>query len=354
MIFLRTLILISIASGFANAHEPLASWATARLFEDKMVLQVSLAPAMIKPFLDAQMGRAPWIDYSNFSENYELLKSQAPHLFRVQSGSEILSNRGTEVVWTDDDDIEFWLTYPRPRMNTVFFEAVYLGSMVGEHAATLVVFDEENQQLGWEVLSRDSDVFELNLQDSPRSHFSSFRIFVGLGIEHILLGYDHLMFLFGLLIVCRRLASMALLISCFTLAHSLTLSLSALDWVVLPARLVEPLIALSILYVGVENLLRDPRHRWLLTLLFGLVHGFGFANVLRQTGLAAGGWALVAPLFSFNLGVEIGQIAVAVFVLPLIIILRKRTYFIRYGLPAASWAVVAMGGYWFLLRVFFT
>ena len=82
---------------------------------------------------------------------------------------------------------------------------------------------------------------------------------------------------------------MALLISCFPLAHSLMLSLSALDWVVLPARLVEPLIALSILYVGVENLLCDPWHRWLLTLLFGLVHGFGFANVLRQTGLAAGG-----------------------------------------------------------------
>jgi hypothetical protein len=103
---------------------------------------------------------------------------------------------------------------------------------------------------------------------------------------------------------------MALVITCFTLAHSVTLGLAALDFVTLSPRLVEPLIAASIVFVGVENLLRrdDPRGRWALTLAFGLIHGFGFAGVLKDAGLGSSGAALLVPLFSFNLGVELGQV----------------------------------------------
>jgi hydrogenase/urease accessory protein HupE len=308
---------------------------------------------MVKPFLDDQMPDAPWVNYTNFADVHALLMTQAPNLYEVRSGKDRLRVIGVEVVWTDEDDIEFLLTYPRPIHSPVFFRAKYLDSMLGEHEATLVVLGEDNQQLAWELLSKGNDGLSIQLFEPPRSAWFSFKAFLALGIEHILTGYDHLLFLVGLLVVCGRFSSMAWVISCFTLAHSITLALSALDWVVLPGRIVEPLIALSIVYVGVENLLREPRRRWMLTFVFGLMHGFGFANVLRETRLGSEGLALIVPLFSFNLGVELGQISVAVIVLPLILILRQKARFIRFGLPAISGAVTLMGGYWFVMRVFF-
>jgi HupE / UreJ protein len=108
------------------------------------------------------------------------------------------------------------------------------------------------------------------------------------------------------------------IVTSFTLAHSLTLALATMELVRLPSVWVESLIALSIVYVGVENILRrDPTRRWLLTFGFGLVHGFGFASVLQDLGIGAGGGPAAIPLLSFNLGVEAGQLAIVALVLPL-------------------------------------
>ena len=127
-------------------------------------------------------------------------------------------------------------------------------------------------------------------------------------MEHIFLGYDHLLFLLALILL-SRFRDLVLVVTSFTLAHTLTLILVALELVTLPTRLVESGIALTIVYVALENLwTKDTSHRWLLTFCFGLVHGFGFANVLRELGLPATG--LVRSLLSFNVGVELGQLAV--------------------------------------------
>lgn len=180
--------------------------------------------------------------------------------------------------------------------------------------------------------------------------------FLKLGVEHIWTGYDHLLFLFGLLIVCARFRASVAIISCFTLGHSLTLVLATLDIVNVSARTIEPLIAASIVYVGVENLVRrgaEPRGRWALTFFFGLIHGFGFAGVLRELGLGSGGGGLVLPLFSFNLGVELGQVAIAAVVLPVVWRLRQQEKFLQRGVPTLS-AVVALAGlYWLLQRTLF-
>jgi len=191
---------------------------------------------------------------------------------------------------------------------------------------------------------------------APAEEPSLFGTFFKLGVEHIWTGYDHLLFLFGLLVVCIRFRSSVAIISCFTLAHSLTLALATIDLVNLPSRYTEPLIAASIVYVGVENLVRrgaEPRGRWALTFLFGLIHGFGFASVLRELGVGQGGHGLALPLFSFNLGVELGQIAIAALVLPLIWRLRKNEKFVRYGVPALSVIVALAGLYWLLERTLF-
>jgi hydrogenase/urease accessory protein HupE len=182
---------------------------------------------------------------------------------------------------------------------------------------------------------------------------SVFASFVRLGVEHIWTGYDHLLFLLALLAVCASFRASVRVISCFTLGHSLTLALATLDWVNLPARYTEPLIAASIVYVGAENLLRrgtEPRRRGVLTFGFGLIHGFGFASVLRELGVGVNGSGLAMPLFSFNLGVELGQIAIAAVVLPLLWQLRKQEWFLRRGVPAISALVALAGFYWLLAR----
>jgi hypothetical protein len=121
------------------------------------------------------------------------------------------------------------------------------------------------------------------------------------------------------------------------------------------SRIVEPLIAASIVYVGIENLARgdEPKGRWLLTFAFGLIHGFGFASALRELGVGANGGAIIVPLFSFNLGVEAGQMAVAGLFLPIIWKLQKNPSFLLRWVPACSTAVVLLGAFWFVQRVWF-
>lgn len=180
--------------------------------------------------------------------------------------------------------------------------------------------------------------------------------FLELGIEHIWTGYDHLLFLGGLLIVCERLRTLIAVVTSFTVAHSVTLGLAATNTVTIPGRVVEPLIAASILFVGVENILRpgsEPKGRWAVAFVFGLVHGFGFADVLRQMGLGVDGRGIALPLFSFNLGVEIGQVSVAAIVLPVVWRLRRNPAFVSRGIPIASGLIALVGLYWLLERTLF-
>ena len=145
---------------------------------------------------------------------------------------------------------------------------------------------------------------------------------------------------------------MLAIITAFTLAHSLTLGLAAMDVVRMKSAVVEPLIAASIVFVGMENLFRKgtDNGRWQIACAFGLIHGFGFAGALREAGLGVNGAPVLMPLFSFNLGVEIGQLAVAALLLPLLLVLRKSPAGERYAFPALSSLVVLAGGWWLLER----
>ena len=189
---------------------------------------------------------------------------------------------------------------------------------------------------------------------SPRGTLAVVRRFVGAGIHHILIGPDHLLFLVGLLLLGGTMRRLAFVVTAFTAAHSVTLSIAALNLFSPPPAVVEPLIALSIVYVGVDNLMvrggRDVRV-WI-AFVFGLVHGFGFASVLREMDLPprALGWSL----FSFNLGVEVGQLLVVVLVASALAALRHRSEAAGRRLAfAGSLAVVLAGTFWFVQRVFF-
>ncbi len=204
---------------------------------------------------------------------------------------------------------------------------------------------------------------DFEFKDEPgQPFFKALRQAAGyfpLGIRHILTGADHILFLVGLLLLPLRFRELAALITAFTLAHSMTLALSVLNIVVLPARFVESMIALSIVYVAVENLweLRryhagEPfvtpwRRRLAIAFGFGLIHGFGFSYILREIGL---GSELPAALLLFNLGVEAGQLIVVAPVFPLLhhVLGRKLEFAVARAL---SVVIFFVGGFWFVERV---
>ncbi|HVH28547.1 MAG TPA: HupE/UreJ family protein [Vicinamibacterales bacterium] len=228
--------------------------------------------------------------------------------------------------------------------------------------ASLFPYDANHQTF---VNVYEGDALTQAILDASRAHFEYFsgtrqgiaaviQRFVPAGIHHILIGPDHLLFLVGLLLLGGTIRQLALVVTAFTVAHSITLSLAALNLVSPPASLIEPAIALSIVYVGADNLLvrggRDMR-AWI-AFAFGFIHGFGFANVLREMDLPsrALGWSL----FSFNFGVELGQLVVVLIVASAFAALRARSEAAgRWLLVTGSVVVVAAGAFWFVQRVFF-
>lgn len=176
--------------------------------------------------------------------------------------------------------------------------------------------------------------------------------FLLLGIEHILTGYDHLLFLLSLLMLGGGLRYLIKVVSAFTVAHSLTLTLAVLNVVTLPPRWVESAIALSIVYVAAENFWRQERalrDRWLIAFGFGLVHGIGFASILREVSIPPSNLAL--SLVSFNLGVEIGQVAVVASAFVLLLALRRWPWELLLRRCVSAGAVAA-GVIWFVQRTF--
>jgi hypothetical protein len=214
--------------------------------------------------------------------------------------------------------------------------------------------------VGEAILTLQQPSAELAL-DGRQSRLDVIKRFTRSGIEHIAIGPDHVLFLIGLLLLGGTFWQLVRIVTAFTIAHSVTLTLAALDMISLPAGLIEPLIALSICVVAVDNLIRGvpdspsdaPRdHRIWIAFGFGLIHGFGFANVLRELALprAALGWSL----FSFNLGVEIGQLVIVVIVAWLMAAVARRGAILHrrivlFGSLAVLWA----GFFWFVQRLFF-
>jgi len=198
----------------------------------------------------------------------------------------------------------------------------------------------------------------LTLSAPAPSVWSTMQRYLVTGIEHIFLGYDHIAFLVAIVLWARRLMPVIKVVTAFTIAHSITLSLAALRIVVIPSAIVEPAIAASIIVVAVENFFsRNVDGRWRVTFAFGLIHGFGFAGALQEMGLPAN--AVVPALAAFNIGVEIGQVAIVSIVVPVLILLDRlfaadRTKPVRAAalVYVLSAVITVLGSYWLVTRVF--
>jgi hydrogenase/urease accessory protein HupE len=218
----------------------------------------------------------------------------------------------------------------------------------GPHYRTIVSVNAAGGRAGGEfVLQDDNRRASVDLGQPAATRFGDFLL---LGVEHILTGIDHLLFLAALLLAARGLWPILATVTAFTLAHSVTLSLAALDLVDLPTAVVEPLIAASIVWVAAENLYgaTPSARRVAVTFLFGLVHGLGFAEVMKELHLQ--GWRLVAGLGGFNLGVEVGQAIVVLAVAPLLLWTRRQSWGARFRV-ATSAALVAIGAFWLIERI---
>lgn len=204
------------------------------------------------------------------------------------------------------------------------------------------------------IIDKDIPSLEYSL-GSQQTIGAVVRQFIFEGIHHIFLGPDHILFIVGLLFLGGTLKQLLKIVTAFTIAHSITLALATLNIVNPPARIIEPAIALSIVFVGVHSLTykgkSDPR--LLFAFCFGFIHGFGFANALREMDLPR--FALGWSLFSFNVGVEIGQMCIVLTIAPLLALIRRRSEVTsRRVVFGGSLFVIVAGAFWFVQRAFFT
>ena len=185
--------------------------------------------------------------------------------------------------------------------------------------------------------------------DSENSgNLSGWVSFFKLGMNHILTGYDHLLFLFSLLLARQTFKQHALMITAFTVAHSITLTLSVLGWINVSAAFVEPAIALSICYVAIDNMVRKKvSRRWILTFIFGLIHGMGFADILVAMDIPKK--QLGVDLISFNLGIEVVQVTLVLLLLPLLGLMHRWKYG-KMTVIVGSAIALLLGGMWMVER----
>jgi hydrogenase/urease accessory protein HupE len=359
----------------AIAHDPGLSSATVRLFPDKLEAQLTFALMDADELAGLDSNNDGQVSEAEFIVAEKRLGQLVADAFEVRFDDS--HSKAAEIRCQFDDtnnNADVFLVVPGKRFSRLTIRSKMIAGFRLDHRQYFLLQNPSGVVMAERLLSANSDTVTIEVEAPPAQGAteastntpatatsagaaaaspSAFGQFLLLGIEHILKGYDHLLFLLALLIVSRDWLSSLKIITFFTIAHSITLAVATLNLVQVPGRFVEPLIAVSIVYVGVENILRrgDPHGRWLLTFAFGLIHGFGFASVLRDMGVGERAGGVAMPLFSFNLGVEVGQIIVAAVALPLIWQLRKQDYFLRRAVPACSVLVAIAGGVWFVQRV---
>jgi hydrogenase/urease accessory protein HupE len=346
------LLAVLVCSRAALAHPVPFSYLDVQL--EPSAVEVSLVAHIFDLAHDLQISPPDrLLEPSVVSVRENLMKTMlASRLRLVVDGHTAAGEWGAVEILPERQSLRFHIRYPvtsppgTVAVDTVMFpydpmHQTFVNIYEGETLTSQMILDGKHSHLDYFAGSR-------------QGVFAVVKRFVPAGVHHILIGPDHLLFLVGLLLLGGSIRQLLVVVTSFTVAHSITLSLAALNIVTPPARIIEPAIALSIVYVGADNILasggRDVRG-WI-AFAFGFIHGFGFANVLREMDLPrrALGWSL----FSFNIGVEIGQLFVVVLVATAFTMLRAKSEWSRRHLAlAGSIVVIAAGAFWFVQRVFF-
>lgn len=327
-----------VMPSLAHAHDPALSRGDYTLSGANVSADLSFGHADFGALGRGLGFSETWNEEGEAAEMAEALLREG---FDVQDGDGAACPPALDEASLDDDALAVRATFRCPGETERARVTVKLLSLLPEahrHAA------------GGRMLTRGDAVLDLGSEtEAAPSGFGGY--FVS-GIEHILFGFDHLVFLFGLVLVGRKLKGIVVAVTTFTVAHSLTLGLALVGVFSPRGDVIEPLIALSVAYVGIENFfVKDADKRWRVTLPFGLIHGFGFAGALGGIDLPPA--EIPAALFAFNLGVEIGQLGVLAVILPIMLRLHRVEWLERddRGVRSLSVAIVGVGLFWFVTRV---
>jgi len=359
----RSAILLTAVTWMASlaslpAHQPGLSTVLVDLGTNQLRARIILAWQEVEIFVPLDVNRDRTLHEDELASARTNLMRVAEGALDIVSDGRMLALQRPPAIAIDDADrtgVRFDLVYEFPATRVLTVTSEIIAALPRGHSQIVSIRNSNAVELGTAVLDQDKPsvdvpLFAIQAQPPAEAKVSSMRQFLLLGIEHIVTGWDHLAFLFGLLVVGGKLRDAVKIITSFTLAHSLTLALATLNIIRVSPSIVEPLIAASVIYVGFENIVRDNfSKRWMLTLAFGLVHGCGFASVLRDLGVGQDGTSVVTPLVCFNLGVELGQLAIAAIMLPLI--WKLKPAFPKRWLPATSVGLIVLGSYFLLQHV---
>jgi len=371
--FARWFLFLLLCLPYAlRAHDPGLSTATVVLGPNKIEATLGFSMVDAGQIVASDQNRVGQVPKEESARSAAELQRMALQALDVSFDGQTANATGARCSFDDSANASVTLSFATKPFSTLVVRSKWLARLLQGHRQFFSLQRAGGEVLAERLLSANSDTVRYESSSvaaagvrpgattpdtGPKAvgaaAATTFADFLLMGVKHIWTGYDHLLFLFGLLVVTRNFAGSLKIITCFTLAHSITLAVATLSLVQISSRIVEPLIAASIVYVGLENLFRgdDPKGRWLLTFAFGLIHGFGFASVLRELGVGANGSGIAVPLVSFNLGVELGQIVIAGLALPVIWKLRDRPLFVSRWAPACSVLVALLGGFWLVQRV---
>lgn len=370
------LVLLVAASG-ASAHSLGQSYLMLSILEDSISARVEIPIKNVNQVLGSTLREDNQLVEEELAPHVPALSAYVLERVRFALDGEDVALRYTgyrlfSLSWAQYAIIEFDLEGLHGLPQNLEVEYGIIADLDRDHRSMLVIennwrtstFNDEANV----ILTFTPDDYRQQLDLS--SSLSTWRGFLGMieiGTHHIAIGLDHILFIVALLLpsVMRRNDSwwepvpdfrMAFLhvvkvVTLFTIAHSVTLSLATLGYANLPPRLVESVIALSIILVALDIFVPIfHRKIWIVVFAFGLFHGFGFASVLADMGINSGFKTLT--LLGFNLGVEVGQLAIVIVVFPLLYLLRGVNVYQRFGLPYGAAALILVAGYWFVERAF--
>lgn len=354
----------------AHAHDPGLSFAEIRIGATETVATLAFARRELEPLAVIDGNGDGTVSGPEFAAARLRLEDLAPLLLSIRAGTRDLPPEITSIEIDDSDAIRFVLRYDAITDGPLRLEAPVIARLARGHRQYLSVRTADDRLVVDRILDARAATVTIPLPNTGTAHENSphqLVTFVREGVRHIWIGFDHVLFLITLLlpVVLRRrsgiwegvdrlgtaLRRVALVVTAFTIAHSISLSLAVLGVVDLPPRFTESIIAASVVIAALNNLWPIvSRQLWAVAFAFGLVHGLGFAGALTDLGLPEGSETMA--LIGFNLGVELGQLVIVVALLPFLYALRRTVLYQRGAVQLGSLSIAIVAGMWLVERAF--
>lgn len=351
----------------AQAHRPSDAFLTLHVEGAEISGQWEIALRDLAALVDLDLDRNRELSWGELRQAKPLLFAQLARSLQLHADGEACAISFTELLIHDRSDGRYaWFGLNAScaaKLSTLAVDYRLLFDIDPTHRGLLVLDADGTSHTA--VLGPDAGVRSFELAGS--SALATFRDYLIQGVWHILIGYDHILFLLALLLpavlryengrwqaqprLVPALWNVFGVVTAFTAAHSITLSLAALGWVRLPISMVEATIAASVILAALNNLrpLILQRGRWIMAFAFGLIHGFGFASVLGELGLPTD--LRVLSLLGFNLGVELGQVLIVCLAVPLAFLIRNTWFYLVVVRVAGSVAVALLAAWWLIERL---